>query len=186
MVSVVLSLRHWLNMPVDDETLMQRYAQTGDARLLSALYDRRADDLYHFLLALCGHDMAQDVAQKTWLKVIEKRRLFNGSGRFKGWLFTLGRHTLLDDLRKRSGHPSSQAEVSAGCEFCDVDNQLAEAFGAALNALPFEQREAFCLQQEGFGLQEIATMCDCGTETIKSRLRYARHTLRQRLEKYHD
>ena len=63
---------------------------------------------------------------------------------------------------------------------------LAHAFDYELGALPFEQREAFCLQQEGFGLQEIADITHSKIETVKSRLRYAKTTLRNNLEKYHD
>lgn len=185
-MSLVIALRDWLNVPLDDEALMQRYADSGDARLLSQLYDRRANDLFHFLLALCGHDIAQDIAQKTWLKVIEKRQLYRSHGRFKGWLFTLGRHTLLDELRKPRHLSLAEHEDLADTAVLCPDNGLQEAFGQALNALPFEQREAFCLQQEGFGIQEIAGMCDVGTETIKSRLRYARQTLKTRLENHHE
>ena len=185
-MSLVIALRGWLNVPLDDEALMQHYAETGNADVLTRLYDRRANDLFHYLLALCGQQLAQDIAQKTWLKVIEKRHLYRPQGRFKSWLFTLGRRTLLDELRKPTHTSLDSPDHLADTAIPTLDNGLQEAFGNALNALPFEQRDAFCLQQEGFGLQEIATLCDVGTETIKSRLRYARRTLKAKLENYHD
>ncbi len=185
-MSLVIALRDWLSVPLSDEVLMQRYAENGDARVLGQLYDRRANDLFHFLLALCGHDLAQDIAQKTWLKVIEKRHRYRPQGQFKSWLFTMGRRTLLDELRKPVHATLDSADQLSASTAPTLNNGLQEAFGNALNALPFEQREAFCLQQEGFGLQEIATLCDVGTETIKSRLRYARQTLKARLENHHE
>ena len=49
--------------------------------------------------------------------------------------------------------------------------------------VPAAQRETFLLQAEGgLSLAEIATATDVPVETAKSRLRYARATLRQTLE----
>jgi DNA-directed RNA polymerase specialized sigma24 family protein len=56
-------------------------------------------------------------------------------------------------------------------------------FDYALLSLPFEQREAFCLQQEGFSLQDIASITHCPLETVKSRLRYAKDNIRKVLNK---
>ena len=54
---------------------------------------------------------------------------------------------------------------------------------AAWTALPAAQREAFLLQAEGaMSLAEIAETTGVPLETARSRLRYARATLRQTLE----
>ena len=72
----------------------------------------------------------------------------------------------------RSDEPQSRAE----------NRELSERLRAALAALPPAQREAFLLQQEGgLSLAEIAELTDVGTETVKSRLRYAVGKLRAEL-----
>lgn len=165
---------------------MARYAQTGDNALLEALYDQCADDLYHFLLTQSDPVTAKDICQKSWLKVIEKRHLYQQSGRFIAWLFTLARHALIDEHRKTQRIDYREDELlHVHVSFEHTDN-IKDAFEQILLALPFEQREAFCLQQEGFGLQEIAQITQVGLETIKSRIRYAKQNLRNQLEKYHD
>ena len=58
-----------------------------------------------------------------------------------------------------------------------MSGSILGVFDKALMSLPFVQREAFCLQQEGFSLKEIAQITHCEHETIKSRLRYAKATL---------
>ena len=64
------------------------------------------------------------------------------------------------------------------------DRGLAKAKQSGRNriehaALPSAQREAFLLQQEGgLSLAEIAAVTGVGTETVKSRLRYALAKLR--------
>ncbi|MCB2031684.1 MAG: RNA polymerase subunit sigma-24, partial [Rhodoferax sp.] len=51
--------------------------------------------------------------------------------------------------------------------------------------LPVEQRDAFLLQAEaGMSVQEIAATTQVTFETAKSRLRYARQTLRRLLQEY--
>ncbi|WP_338324804.1 sigma factor-like helix-turn-helix DNA-binding protein [Pseudoalteromonas phenolica] len=47
------------------------------------------------------------------------------------------------------------------------------------------QREALSLQLEGFSLQEISTITHSEVETIKTRLRYAKQALKQRLGDSH-
>ncbi|MEM7257764.1 MAG: sigma-70 family RNA polymerase sigma factor, partial [Pseudomonadota bacterium] len=51
----------------------------------------------------------------------------------------------------------------------------------AMDRLPPEQRETFILQQEGFSNREISDITGVGSETVKSRLRYAKSSLRTRL-----
>jgi RNA polymerase sigma-70 factor (ECF subfamily) len=51
----------------------------------------------------------------------------------------------------------------------------------AIAALPGPQRDALLLQEQGFSLQEIASITGELEETVKSRLRYARRQLRELL-----
>ena len=54
---------------------------------------------------------------------------------------------------------------------------------AAIENLPPTQREAFLLQAEGgMAVEEIASTTGVSFETAKSRLRYARNSLRERLQ----
>ncbi len=183
-MSAIYTLRQWLNIPADDETLMSRYADTGEEKLLSLLYDRCNKDLFHFLLVMTDEDTAREIAQRTWLKVIERRQRYQPKGRFIAWLFTLARHTLIDEYRKTARFTEEMADIALPEN--PSSSELVNALPAALARLPFPQREAFCLHQEGFGVQEIANMCDESAETIKSRIRYARQQLQKMLEKYRD
>ena len=63
--------------------------------------------------------------------------------------------------------------------------EQAAALIAAVEQLPLEQREAFLLQAEGdLSVQEIAEATGVNFETVKSRLRYARASLRQHLKEF--
>ncbi|MFT2090341.1 sigma-70 family RNA polymerase sigma factor [Paraglaciecola sp. 2405UD69-4] len=184
-MSIALTLKSYISSRHSNEQVMLRYAESGNKALLTKLYTACGNDLYHFILTLSDPITAQDISQKTWLKVIEKKHLFKDSGQFKAWLFTLARNQLIDELRQ--GKSSSGDIESLIDNKPTLDNKHERAdmdtlFNNALLSLPFEQREAFCLQQEGFSLTDIARITHCGTETVKSRLRYAKQSLSKQLE----
>ena len=200
---------------MSNETLILRYAAKKESHVLAQLYDNCERDLYHFLLSLTDKEVAQEVAQLTWLKVIEKTHLYRDQGSFKSWLFTIARRCLIDEFRKagrfqelfeeqteaitsestsldNSGISSSVQENSAiltDVELLsqrDSNSSIVKQFNIALSSLPFSQKEAFCLQQEGFSLTEISQLTASETETVKSRIRYAKQALKKHLEKYRD
>jgi RNA polymerase sigma-70 factor (ECF subfamily) len=186
-MSITLTLKTRLLDRNSNESLMLRYAQSGDRMLLTKLYDVCGNDLFHFVLTLSDPNLAKDICQKTWLKVMEKKHLYQHSGQFKAWLFTLARNQLIDEFRRNrhsfneieqlvDGAKKSEASVS--------DADISSLFDRGLLSLAFEQREAFCLQQEGFTLQDIASITHCPIETVKSRLRYAKDNIRKVLTKH--
>jgi RNA polymerase sigma-70 factor (ECF subfamily) len=188
-MSFALALKTRLLDRKSNESRMLRYAETGDRALLTQLYDTCGNDLYHFVITLSEPTLAKDICQKTWLKVIEKKHLYQHSGQFKAWLFTLARNLLIDEFR-RNKLVDNNTEQLLGLQQ-DMDSPLDELkmkalFDWALMSLSFEQREAFCLQNEGFSLQDIASITHCPAETVKSRLRYAKDSISKALNKYSE
>lgn len=181
-MSITLSLKSWLGVTETPEELMLKYSETGNRQCLSRLIDALGDDLYFYLLRQSNPELAQDISQQTWLKVIDKRNYYRSNGSVKSWLFKIARCSLIDEYRKLNRWQSISDEMlpvaqdSALAELVKTD-QLA-AFNQALSSLPFLQREALVLQQEGLSLREIAAVTDSEIETIKTRLRYAKQQLK--------
>ncbi|MGO4891694.1 sigma-70 family RNA polymerase sigma factor [Flavobacterium sp. W21_SRS_FM6] len=185
-MSIGLSLKTWFTRLSSDaswsnEALMLRYASSGDSHALSTLYDACGNDLYHFILSLSDPTLAKDISQSTWLKVIEKKHLYKDSGSFKAWIFTLARNQLIDEIRRQKNTTADLANVVAEQADEAHDAALLSRFNRALVNLPFAQREAFCLQQEDFSLEDIAVITHSNIEAVKSRLRYAKDGLRKQL-----
>lgn len=185
-MSITLSLKSWLGIAEPDEDIMLKYGNTGEVQYLSELIKRLGDDLYFYLVKHSDQELAKDIAQQTWLKVIDKRKSYSTTGSVKSWLFTIGRTTLIDEFRKQQRWQPLLDEsqvVSSDNELHRVfqSNRL-KAFNQALNSLPFLQREALVLQQEGFRLREIATITGSEIETIKTRIRYAKQSLKSLFE----
>lgn len=101
----------------------------------------------------------------------------------RAWLYTIGRNKVIDFQRRRV----NQAYTDIG-DAAIPDTALSaeqrvfmDQLLVQLNNLPAEQRDAFMLQQEGFSHKEICKITGVGSETVKSRLRYARASLKQRV-----
>ena len=48
-----------------------------------------------------GESYAEDLAQETWIRVLERGSQYNGRQRFEPWLFAIARNLAIDYLRKK-------------------------------------------------------------------------------------
>ncbi|TLU64086.1 sigma-70 family RNA polymerase sigma factor [Thalassotalea litorea] len=208
MAKISSLIKGWLNPALSPEQQMLAYCQQPDAARLKPLVERYSDDLYHFLIAQSDVAVAEDILQHTWLKVIEKHQSFKQGSNVKSWLFTIARNTLIDDLRRNqrwdfsdiddaiaaqdsnaerynpdSFNQSSLSHLSTEQLVSDSEQQgISEtSFQLLIQALPMAQRESVILQLEGFSIQDIAMITSEKTETVKSRLRYAKLALKKHL-----
>src|ERR1700687_5092023 len=74
-----------------------------DAGLLDTLIVRYQHRLLRYLLYLTGNrEMAEDLFQEVWMRVLTRGSQFNGKARFETWLFTIARNLVIDQRRKRT------------------------------------------------------------------------------------
>jgi len=172
---------------------MLAYA-AGDITAFDALYARHKGGVYRYLLRQCRQSgVADELFQDVWMNLIRARSSYAPTAKFTTWLYRLAHNRLIDHYRA-SGHltlvsadDEAHADAIAALPGARSDDprvraenrELGERLRAAVAALPPAQREAFLLQQEGgLSLAEIAAVTSVGTETVKSRLRYALAKLR--------
>jgi RNA polymerase sigma-70 factor (ECF subfamily) len=181
--------------PSDDE-LMSAYAG-GDVAAFEALFQRHRRPLLTFLVHRCGdRQVAEDVFQEVFLKLIRSRATYRAEGSFRAWLFLIARRTLTDHQRRgavrqlvtsESALPDG-APLDAPASARDepgrraASRQLGARITSALQSLPEEQREVFLLRERaGLAYDAIAELTGCGVATAKSRMRYALVGLRRLL-----
>ena len=178
-------IKGWLNPAVTPEKLLIDYVSTGNKKCLALLVEQFNLSLFHYLLSLSNKELAEDVIQITWLKVMKNNSKTHTN--VKSWLFTIARRTLIDELRqqKKWQFQALQDDHIVSTNLSDELENTDELkrFNEAISALPFYQKEAFIFQQEGFSILEICQLTDENFETIKSRLRYARNNLKALLGK---
>jgi RNA polymerase sigma factor (sigma-70 family) len=186
-----------------DEALMLRYA-AGDIAAFDTLYLRHELGVWRYLLrSVQVQAVADDLLQDVWFAVARSAAAYEVRARFKTWLFTMAHNRLVDHFRTAKNHVSLDGGHAAGD---DDDGSLAETLAAdsgfgpvrqlqsreqaaalieAIERLPAQQREAFLLQAEaGMSVEDIADATGVTFETAKSRLRYARSSLKQWLQEF--
>ncbi len=180
--------------PTDDAELLRAHG-AGDAQAFAQLYDRYDRPCFRFIRRMLGAahaDAADDLHQETWISVSKNASGFDPrKARFTAWLFTIARNKVWDHFRRQKVAFLASTEDDAAMSVPDPgptpleqvqSRELAEKLVAAVEALPLEQRGAFVMFADaGLSLEEIARATGVGVETAKSRLRYARATLREAL-----
>ena len=110
--------------------------------------------------------------------------------KFGGWLFGIAHQKCIQRWRKHARDEALREELAAAppdfeddpAEFLIRAEQEAE-FMKLLNQLPLAQRSVLLLHfVEEFSLEEIAGITGAHIGTVKSRLHYAKKTLRKILE----
>jgi RNA polymerase sigma-70 factor, ECF subfamily len=180
-----------------DEVLMRRY-QRGDEQAFRQLYERHRASLLRFARRLSAEiGDSEEIAQETWMAVIQGRERYRPQARFVTYLFSIARRRTMDRWRKLGRAPPLEpdaeeldrqtAPTTHEPEFHAATVALRADLMTAVESLPIMQREAFLLRAEGsLTLEEIGAVTGTSRETAKSRLRYALNRLRIMLEPWHD
>jgi RNA polymerase sigma-70 factor (ECF subfamily) len=170
----------------DDAQLMLAYAR-GEMRAFETLYARHRGALYRYLVRQSRDtDTAHDLFQEVWSRVIVNRARYQPRAKFRTFLFTLAHNCFIDHCRRVKARPVAMGVDDADAADllpADADtlpdmeierDEVSRRYRAALAGLPAEQRDVYLLHEESeLSLDEIARVTGVGTETAKSRLRYA-------------
>jgi RNA polymerase sigma-70 factor (ECF subfamily) len=145
------------------------------------LFQRHHLPLFRYVYRLTGRrDIAEDVVQDVFLRVVRGLDRYEALGREAAWLFTIARRLLLDRRRALERRPlpiEDSSELSAPARQ-EASLVLAEALARVLEA----DREAFLLREiAGLSYDEIALICRTTPDSIRSRIYRARLRLRAML-----
>jgi RNA polymerase sigma-70 factor (ECF subfamily) len=184
------------NAMESDTSAIARGLRRRDPDLLDRLIEQYQHRLLRYLVYLAGNrELAEDLFQETWIRVLERGHQYDGTHEFSTWLYAVARNLTIDYLRKKS--PLSldglmEDEEHASLEPADTrpiawqvvqQHEQAERISAALISIPAEYRETVVLRfQEGLALEEIATVTGAPLGTVKSRLYRGLNMLMSRLK----
>jgi RNA polymerase sigma-70 factor (ECF subfamily) len=186
-----------LNTPAETETArIARGLRAMDTELLAELVERCQHRLVRYLLYLTGRrEYAEDLAQETWIRVMQRGSQYNGRQRFDPWLFAIARNLAIDDLRKKRKAVATASLPNDGDAILLLPSSDPSPFEAAaqsedatrlagrLQILPPLYREALLLRfQEDLSLAEMAQVLDAPTTTVTSRIYRGLAALRSAFE----
>ncbi len=186
----------------EDVTLIRRW-QAGEEAALTALVDKYRERVravaYRFLQ---NQTEAEDIAQETFIRLVQARDRYAPRAKFSSYLFTIANHLCLNALRHRKRHPTQSMDAPVSEEADAPARQWADASAKsavqvleeeerlvmvrqAVDSLPPDERMALILDHwEEQPLEQIAEVLRKSVPAVKSILFRARAKLRISLAAY--
>ncbi|MBI4545765.1 MAG: sigma-70 family RNA polymerase sigma factor [Gemmatimonadetes bacterium] len=182
-----------------DVVARARTGQEAAFRELIGRYERPVFSLIYRLVR--NREQAEDLAQDTFIKVLNALERYDPSYKFSSWIFKIAHNTAIDHLRRKEvdtlsleGSPhaetaealdaSTLTAVAAGPtpEEHAASQELGAEIERAIARLRPEYRTAIVLWHvEGRPYEEIAQIMDVPLGTVKTYIHRARNELRKRL-----
>ena len=174
------------------ERLLVLRCQAGDQTAYTDLYRRyHAPLVYYLRRMLSSSESAEDTLQNVWIKVLRGIVSLREPEAFRTWIYRIAHNEALIWLRKHGqaleleSMDSTIPELEAG-ESAPLDDEEADdaqAIHATLGELNPSHREVLVLRYlEDLSYEEIAAVTGIGVGTVRSRLYYAKRTLRELME----
>lgn len=175
----------------ETEQLPVQQAREGNLAAWDALFRRFQLPLYVYVFELVHHEQSSlDIVQETFIAAAKHIAGLRDDEKFASWLFGIAHQKCLLHWRKKSGKEILLDEIpDAPDESLDapddvlIRSEQETEFMKALDQLSRPHRSVLLLHfVEDFSLEEIARATGWQIGTVKSRLHYAKKTLRTILE----
>lgn len=185
-----------------DSWLISEY-RNGNEKALPVLIKRHQKDLFSFIFyKLMDEDLANDIFQDTFMKIIVtlKEGRYNEEGKFILWAKRIAYNLIIDHFRLKSKHIKVSETTYENDEFSIFDlisekeenieerlisQQIQEDLMKMLVYLPDNQQEVIKLRFfDGLSFKEIADQTDTSINTTLGRVRYALINLRKIMEEH--
>jgi RNA polymerase sigma-70 factor, ECF subfamily len=162
-------------------------AQADDTDAFCLLAQRYTRRIYLLAFHYCRNAQdAEDLSQEAWLKAYQALRSFRSDSSFYTWLRRITINTFLNHQRSKtviveSIEVTSESRVTSPETL--YNKVLFETVMTALAELTPSQRLVFLLRHyEGMSYDEIASVMNCSTGTVKKSVSRAISKLRARLD----
>lgn len=168
-----------------ENAAIARGLKQHDPELLDQLIETYQHRLMRYLMFLTSkREVAEDLFQEVWIRVLRNGSQYNGKARFDTWIFTIARNLVIDLSRKRTmaslDEMCESGEDARPFEIVEESPSPLEQFEGRENAsevatvletLEPAYREVLTLRfHEEMSLDEIATVTRAPLSTVKSRL----------------
>ena len=179
---------HLMTMPevADIEQLPVSQARAGEPAAWDALFRRYQLPLYVYVFELVRDESASlDLVQETFIAAVRHLGSLRDDAKFGSWLFGIAHQKCIQRWRKRrevllEEIPETPDELADGPDDLLIRRESEVEFMNLLNQLPLPQRSVLLLHCiEDFSLEEIARITAAPLGSVKSRLHYAKKSLRK-------
>jgi len=186
---------------MDDQQLVSLYIK-GNEPALETLIHRHKKRLFSYIMTIANdRDLAEDVFQETFFKVINTLRKgqYNEEGKFLPWVERIAHNLMIDHFRRDNRMPTISGGSNEDGESFDIfdlitndeptaeqevcKRQLNKDLRKMISKLPEDQREVLMMRHYyDMSFKEIAESTNVSINTALGRMRYALINLRKMIE----
>ncbi len=181
---------------LSDSELISLYIG-GDESALKTLILRHEEKIFTYILsAVKCRELAEDIFQDTFIKVINTLRSggYQDEGKFPQWVMRIANNLKIDHFRKAQRLPAYESNGdfdifdTLGIEDPSVEQKMIQEqvyadIQGLLQYLPEEQREVLEMRiYQDISFKEIAELTNVSINTALGRMRYALINLRKMVE----
>jgi RNA polymerase sigma-70 factor (ECF subfamily) len=163
--------------------------QGGSREAFDRLVRRWTPKLVRYATRVQGRpELARDIVQETWVAAIRGMKRLDDPARFPAWIYSIAHRKCIDGIRLNQrqrrliesvGH---EAVIVSASDRCRLDQGDRSDLTMAISRLSQEQREVVHLfYGEDLSINDIASVLNVPTGTVKSRLHHARESLKNYL-----
>lgn len=180
-----------------DALLVKNYI-AGDEIALATLVTRHKAKIYGFIYSkMADRDIADDVFQDTFIKVIKtlKSNSYNEEGKFLPWVMRIAHNLIVDHYRKNKKMPMLReteefsifniiSDDSLTIEGQIITELIEKDLQKIILELPDDQKEVLMMRiYQDLSFKEISEATGVSINTALGRMRYAILNLRKIIEK---
>jgi RNA polymerase sigma-70 factor (ECF subfamily) len=183
-----------------DEKLAMLYVK-GDNRAFDMLLSRNQSKLFSYILFMVhDRDVADDIFQETFVKVVVKLQQgkYSPTGKFGAWLMRIAHNVMMDWYRDQRTDRIVEAPkdndlsnmgsgdlLDSNIESDFVNMQVLSDVKKLMNSLPPTQREVVFMRfYQEMSFKEIADTTGVSINTSLGRMRYAILNLRRMVREH--
>ena len=177
--------------------MVQAYIK-GDHSAIEVLINKHSSKVYtYILLTIKNQQLAEDLFQETFIKVIQSLRggKYKDNGKFLSWVIRIAHNLIIDHFRKEKqmntvSNDDTEVDLFNSKKLSDsnieeliINSQIKSEIRVLINELPDDQREVVLLRHYGgLSFKEIADQTDVSINTALGRMRYALINLRKLIQ----
>lgn len=184
---------------ISDNELIVSYLNGIEASLEKLITRHKQKIFTSILILVKDKELAEDLFQETFIKVINTLRAGNykEEGKFLPWVIRIGHNLVIDYFRKQSrmlmvrdteeySVINSLKLIEDNIEDTLIKDQTYKEIRMLIEKLPFDQREVVIMRHYAdMSFKEIAEITDVSINTALGRMRYALINLRRLMKKKH-
>lgn len=183
-----------------DKELMLLLRRDKSEQAMRELIARHQQAVFAFAYRMLGNTAdAEDMTQRTFIRVWKAADSYEPEAQFSTWLFTIVKHLVYNESRRRQRKHSvslNEYEEHSPALLQDKENavsphdallqrELSEQVNKAIAALPEKARMAIQLRRfQDMSYEDIAHILDTSVSATKSLIFRARQQLKELLSQY--